>query len=330
MYDKIKISVSEGIARLLKKDAEDFRVLKPKGDVNMNAFLNTLVMNYYEVFAADEREWRERLEEAFRAMPRNYAEIAYRETIKAMRERQKDTSDGKNIAISFKPTKVSERVAVYIEEVLLDNESISSFYRRMFVSYAQKNKTEREKIIHKENYELLSQAARLGFAVCVMLETGEIYQDAAVYAIAPAKDEFFNYALLYSGKKNRTVRLSKLRSVSLLPKKMAIPEPNASLFARQVIAGAQYPMYSTDNEPIRVQLSSKGKKLFEKIYLYRPTPVSVEGDVYTFECSANQVLYYFERFGEEALILTPKRLGIFMRNYYYYALKKYRTRYDKE
>ena len=41
MYEKIKISISERIAVLLKKDAEDFRVLKPSGEANMNAFINS-------------------------------------------------------------------------------------------------------------------------------------------------------------------------------------------------------------------------------------------------------------------------------------------------
>lgn len=92
-------------------------------------------------------------------------------------------------------------------------------------------------------------------------------------------------------------------------------------------SATQYPMYNTDNEPIKVQLTEKGKKLFEKIYLYRPTPVSIEGNIYTFNCSANQLLYYFERFGDSALILSPKRLGIVMRNYYYFAWKKYKAVY---
>ena len=78
----------------------------------------------------------------------------------------------------------------------------------------------------------------------------------------------------------------------------------------------------------RVNIVSR--ELFEKIYLYRPIPITIEGDVYTFDCSANQVLYYFERFGSEALILSPKKLGIFMRNYYYFALKKYRSIYGKD
>lgn len=89
-------------------------------------------------------------------------------------------------------------------------------------------------------------------------------------------------------------------------------------------------MYNTDCEPIKVKLTEKGKKLFNKIYLYRPTPVKIEGDIYTFICSANQLLYYFERFGDSALILSPKKLGLFMRNYYYFALKKYRSVYKND
>jgi hypothetical protein len=148
--------------------------------------------------------------------------------------------------------------------------------------------------------------------------------------VASAKDELFNYVLSYDGEKNNTIRLAKIRTVSLLPDKSSIPEECATLFERQIACGAQYPMYTTDDTPIRVQLSEKGKALFEKIYLYRPTPTKIEGDIYTFECSANQVLYYFERFGDSALILSPKRLGISMRNYYHYAVKKYRSVYNKE
>lgn len=330
MYEKIKISIPEGLLETLKKDAADFRFIKPSGEVNMNAFLNTLVMNYYDVFASDEERWREGLEKALADLPPQYAKVAYHGVTKVLRENKREGYTGKSVSLSLKPTKESERTVVYIENVLLDNESLSSFYRRLFLSYAEKNKTEREKILCRENYELLSEAARRSLAVCVTLEGGEIFSPLAVYAVAPAKDELYSYALMHGFKKNITVRLSKIRSVSLLPEKCEIPEENAKLFQRQVIAGAQYPMYATDSEPIRVHLTQKGKKLFEKIYLYRPTPIAIEGDVYTFDCSANQVLYYFERFGEEALILTPKKLGIFMRNYYYYALKKYRTRYGKE
>ena len=330
MTEKIKISVPERIYELLRKDAKDFRILKPSGEENLNAFINSLVVNFYEEFSADDESLRESIKGALSSSPEKYAREAFTEVMNAITNREKEENLGKSVAISFKPTRVSEPVTLYIENVLLKNEALSSFYRRLFIAYSKKLKNEREKIIHKTNYELLNNAVKKELQVCISLDNGHVYNNVSVYAIEPAKDELFNYVLCFSDKKNRTLRLAKIKTVSLLAKSAEIPEESRSMFARQIAAGAQYPIYSTDNEPIKVQLSAKGRELFEKIYLYRPTPIAIEGDVYIFDCSANQVLYYFERFGSEALILSPKKLGIFMRNYYYFALKKYRSIYGKD
>jgi len=331
MLEKIKISVPIRVSELLHKDAADFRIVKANGQANLNAFINSLITNYYEAFAADEEELREKISKALFGVPERYARVAFDEIIKAISSREKGGLDeGKSIAISFKPTKLSQSIIIYINNVLLKNESISSFYRRMFISYAKKTKNEREKIIHKDNYDTLQRAIKKGLQVCISLENGRVEKGMSVYAVASAKDELFNYALLFGNNKNKTVRLAKIKTVSVLPSRSEIPLKNAEMFERQISQGAQYPIYSTDCEPIKVQLSDKGKELFNKIYLYRPTPSSIEGDVYTFECSASQLLYYFERFGAEALILSPKKLGIFMRNYYHYALKKYRSVYKKD
>jgi hypothetical protein len=198
----------------------------------------------------------------------------------------------------------------------------------MFLTYAQKTKNEREKIIHRENFELLQKAIQQNVQVCIQLQSGKVMNNVSVYSISASKDELFNYVLLCENKHNLTIRLASLKTVSILPATAHIPTENQILFDRQIACAPQYPMYSSDNEPIQVQLTEKGKKLFEKIYLYRPTPIKIEGDIYTFDCSANQLLYYFERFGDNALIISPKKLGIYMRNYYHFALKKYKTLYN--
>ena len=330
MTEKIKISVPDRIYELLRKDARDFRVLKPSGEENLNAFINSLVVNFYEEFSANDERLRESIKGALSAIPEKYAKEAFPEVMNAITKREKEENLGKSVALSFKPTKSSESVTIYIENVLLKNEAISSFYRRLFIAYSKKLKNEREKIIHKQNYELLINAVKKELQVCISLDNGHVYNDVSVYAIESAKDELFNYVLCFSDKKNRTLRLAKIKTVSILAKNATIPEESQGMFNRQIACGAQYPIYSTDNEPIRVQLSAKGRELFDKIYLYRPIPMDIDGDVYIFNCSANQVLYYFERFGSEALILSPKKLGIFMRNYYYFALKKYRSIYGKD
>lgn len=328
MDEKIKISLSKNTLELLKKDCADFKITKENGQPNMNAFINILIANFYETFSASEETLHEDIKTALSSVPDYYKEKVFHDIVKVFakrsdyREVKKDTT-----TFSFKPTKVAQKALLCVNHVLLQSESLSSFYRRLFVAYAQKTKNEREKIIHKENFELLQKAIKRGVQVCVQLQSGNILDHLSVYSISPAKDELFNYVLAYDGNHNVTVRLATIKTVSLRSAASTIPEENEGLFKRQIACAAQYPMYNTDNELIQVQLTEKGKKLFEKIYLYRPTPVSIDGDIYTFNCSANQLLYYFERFGESALILSPKKLGIFMRNYYYYALKKYKTLY---
>lgn len=328
MDEKIKVSLSKTTLELLKKDCVDFRVEKANGSPNFNSFINTLIANFYEEFSASEENLYDDIKSALSAVPDYYRDNAFRDVVKIFSKRAERADSKKDTTtFSFKPTKVSEKAIAYIENVILKSESISSFYRRMFSAYSQKTKNEREKIIYAENFALLQKAIKRGVCVCLVLQSGEVFNGAAIHSVSPAKDELFNYVLFYCEKKNATIRLSSVRSVAPLSEKSSIPKENENLFNRQVACGAQYPMYNTDDEPIKVQLNEKGKRLFQKIYLYRPTPVSIEGDVYTFDCSANQLLYYFERFGDSALILSPKRLGVFMRNYYYYALKKYRSIY---
>ena len=330
MSEKIKVTIPEVVYQMMLSDAESFRIVKGDGTPNLNAFINRLIVNFYEDFAAEEDALRRGVREALSGVPERYLQEAYDNILHTLAKREKETLfEGASVAISFKPTKQSERVVIYIENVLLQNESLASFYRRLFIAYAKQAKNAREKLIHKGVYEVLTRAIREGLSVCLALDGGQVYPTASIYSVDPGRDELFNFVLFYNGRRNTTVRLSKIKSASLLTSAAVIPEENAAMFARQTVCGAQYPIYSTDDEPIRVQLTNKGKALFQRIYLYRPTPISIEGDIYTFNCSANQLMFYLKRFGSEALILHPKKLGIDMMGYYYFALKKYRTLYGR-
>ncbi len=327
--EKIKISIDKGVLALLKKDCLDFCVLKANGEINVNAFCNILIANYYENFAAVEESLYDDIRDALQNVPTYYKDDAFDKIVKIITKREMQDDKKQNVVFSFKPSKVGEKAINYIDNILLKSESISSFYRRLFTSYSQKPKNEREKIICKQNYELLSKAINKSAQVLITLKSGDVIKEASVYTIGSSKDELFNYVLVYC-KNNVTLRLAKIESVNVLNTKASIPKENEDLFAKQVACAIQYPMYNTDDEPVKVQLTKEGKKLFEKIYLYRPEPIEIDGDIYTFNCSKNQLLYYFERFGDRAIILSPKKHGIFMRNYYWYAYKKYNSLYKRD
>lgn len=260
MDEKIKISLSKDTLELLKKDCLDFKIVKADGKANMNSFINTLIANFYESFAAGEETLHEDLKNALATVPEYYREKVFLQTLKVITKRTEGTGEKKDSAIlSFKPTKVSEMARLYVESILIPSESLSSFYRRMFTAYAQKTKNEREKIIHKEALLLLQKAIKRGVQVCVQLQNGDVLQKLSVHSIPSSKEELFNYVLFYNGKNNVTIRLASVQSVALLSQAAFMPEENRAMFDRQVACAPQYPIYSTDNEPM-IMLSKRQKK----------------------------------------------------------------------
>ena len=59
MEEKIKISLPKTLLELLKKDCQDFKILKDDNKTNMNLFINTLIANFYEEFSAHEEQLHE-------------------------------------------------------------------------------------------------------------------------------------------------------------------------------------------------------------------------------------------------------------------------------
>ena len=82
MEQKIKISLSKTTLDVLKKDCEDFRIIKENGEPNFNAFINTLIVNYYESFSASEETLYEELKSAISIIPDYYKSKVFDNVIK--------------------------------------------------------------------------------------------------------------------------------------------------------------------------------------------------------------------------------------------------------
>lgn len=322
MQDKIKVSIQKSVLETLKADCRNFNVLKADDTPNFNAFINTLIINYYETFTASEENLRDEIAKIVEILPERYQEHVSSAVIKAIGKREQSAVEGSSVTFSFKPTKQSEKAVAFIQNVILSNESLSSFYRRLFVSYASHPQPQRELIICKENYDLLQKSIKKGVQVCITTQK-DCIKSTSVYAVASAKEELYNYVLSAGENALTTLRLAKIKSVSLLSKKSVIEDDVKEIFERQIRCGAQYPISKKENALIKVVLSPKGLYLFQKIYLYRPTPVKIEGNEYYFDCSINQATYYFKRFGVDAIIVEPANATLIMANYYAGAARKY-------
>ncbi|MGI6714201.1 MAG: hypothetical protein ACOX3K_04085 [Bacilli bacterium] len=60
------------------------------------------------------------------------------------------------------------------------------------------------------------------------------------------------------------------------------------------------------------------------MYVYLPVVEKIEGNLYYFNCSYEAILHYFKRFGNEAIIISPKVLYRRMMSFYFIASRAYR------
>ena len=328
MEEKIKISIPKSTYDILIKDCEAFKFFKTNETLNKNQFINTLIMNYYEHFSSDEEKLHDEIKKALNnACSLN--EDLFNDIIKIIAKRENThITDSTTVSLHFKPTKLSFKAINYIENVLIKNEAISSYYRRLFNSYANHPLNQRELIIFKDNVDLIHKAINKKVKVCITLTSGAVNNDASIYKLASSKDELYNYVLICDTNGNpHTIRLANILDCSLLSASSNIPENIKEIFERQIKYGAQYPIMKNETDEIAVKLSDRGIELFKRIYLYRPQVERIDGNIYYFKCSYNQITHYFKRFGNDALILSPTKLGEQMKNYYHYAGKAYKELY---
>ena len=77
MEEKIKIRLKKSTLNLLKKDCEDFKVLKPNGTPNMHLFINTVLVNFHEEFLASEEKLQDEIKKALFSVPESYKKKAF-------------------------------------------------------------------------------------------------------------------------------------------------------------------------------------------------------------------------------------------------------------
>ncbi len=322
MEEKIKISISEEIYELLKKDSFDFDVTHKNKKINLNLFLNILIANYYEDFSKIDLSINKNISKIINnddpeLIKRIIQTVNNSDSLLKKKEKTK--------SFSFRPTKLIEKAVVHITNYLINGESISSFYRRLLTSYSKKIKNEREKIIFKETYNNILNSIKERKETFIEFKSGAIYKNASIYDIKTPKDEFYNYVLFETNNGIRvTVRLCKIKQVIVLLSPASFLDKNIILFKKSIKYGVQYLLEDNENEPVKIALSSKGIKLYNRIYLYRPDYEEVTNNVYIFYGPYEQIIQYFRRFGKEAFIVSPLSLRKKMEYFYSDAYKRYK------
>jgi predicted DNA-binding transcriptional regulator YafY len=207
--------------------------------------------------------------------------------------------------ISFKPTKSTIEIIDYINQFLLENCSLSEYFRNMFTAYTSLPQDMREKIIFKQNYQLISDAINRKKQIFISVQGAKrATMQIAPYCFSRSKEEIHIYLIYKAEQSCKSIKLSKIQSVTVLDKNTKFNELDIKLIEKMQKYGAQF-SYDYNEEPIVVKLTPRGQLLLHKIYVHRPIPDKIEGNIYTFNCSHQQVVQYFLRFGGEVKIIAP-------------------------
>ncbi len=323
MLEKIKITINKNVYNTLIKDCENFGFYKNETELNKNLFFNTIILNYYDYFSSNEKTFKESIAKTLNGKINGDENEVIDKLLEVIRKSEYYKDDKEKEIINLKPTKITEKTIINIENNLSLYVSLASYYRNLFTSYSNLKQNYRELIIFKENYNLILEAIKTDKQVNIVLTNDHIINNASIYKISHSREELYNYILIFSNNVTQTLRLAKIKYVTLTNLKRDISLDAIALFEKQIKYGIEYPFLSNNEEPVIVRLNDKGLKLYKKLYLYRPTPDKIEGNDYYFYCSHNQVVHYFKRFGSNAIIISPNDLYVQMKNYYFAASKKY-------
>ena len=130
--------------------------------------------------------------------------------------------------------------------------------------------------------------------------------------------------IFLSNKKACAFRLSNISVVEDTPlNNCTLTKTDVSELNKKVKQqGIQFLLSSPDR--IRVKLSEEGVQQYNQNFHLRPQYTSIEEEnIYVFDCPADQIKFYFFKFGEKAEILDPPELRAYFQNEYQKAFMQY-------
>ena len=308
MEEKIKIHLTNNVYVTLIKDCEAFEFYKTNGELNKNAFLSKLILNYYLTFQEKENLLINLIEKELKDEVKDYKIITQNLVSKLNKLSFSPNKEKYSSLISYKPTKETQMALSYIEKYLLNGTGLSEFFRNLFSSYTSLPQDQREKIIFKTQYETILKAIKENKKIFFTTKQGRgSNHESSPFSINTSKEELHCYLLTKYNNSCKTYRLNRIEEVTIINEERDLTEEDISNFNRIIQHGPQF-IYEENETTIIVKLTEKGKSLFKSHYIHRPIVDFIEGDYYYFTCAYSHIKTYFRRFGKEAYLVSPQIL----------------------
>ncbi|MCR4997135.1 MAG: WYL domain-containing protein [Butyrivibrio sp.] len=326
MTEKYKIYLSDDTRSRLINDAELFEFTKKDESVNLNSFLKTLIVNYFDRYRHDSENLLANIKHDLTSITsisdKDAALLA--DKIVSTYIKTDSLQSSKNSALTLTVSGSSYEILKIIENNMLKDTSLSHYLKDMFNSYLSIPRSERETIIFKDTYEDISKALREHRIISFTTTSSgdNIAYHVEPYVIAPSKEEQCNYLLCkdINSRIPRTFRISRLRSVFVTSDTFTVDSDMQKELQEKAIRS---PHSVSLTVQAVVRLNKYGVKKFKVITKNRPIVSKIEGDLYYFDWPELQLEEYFKRFGKDAKVIKPASLKEKIKKFYYYGLREY-------
>ena len=188
------------------------------------------------------------------------------------------------------------------------------FVKAIIEEYAELPFIERERIYYKNIVDIINNNIN-----CVLeFTSGDITFEVKPYAIMSDKHSTFNYfvcrVLSVGGlppvgdgwASFRISRIKKLHPIKNTNFSFSYPEEDE---VKETVRQKGVAFLLGDLFDIKVKMSENGKLLYNTVLFQRPDIKTIDGDIYSFRCTARQADVYFFKFGSDAVILEPKSIS---------------------
>lgn len=325
--DKIKVNLSYSNYSTLIHDAETFNFIKINGEVNKNRFYNEVIKSLYMAFYRKNEDVKSFYKKEL--SKHIFDNKCVDELVNCIsKDINQTNSDFKNqyheFSILIRPSKEYYEIYETILETHLQNDSISNYFRNIFLQYCSLDQDDRELLLFEKQFLNINNA--INNKKEIKIKIGDSYHRFIPYHVVKTKEKLFNYVVGFLINKENKKRISsfhlyKLNNIIETNKYYSFTDEDIEKLDELILKGPQY--RAEHFTEACIQLTKNGQKMWKLLYLNRPIPSKIEDDKYYFDCSINQLEQYFIRFGKDAYVLYPTNLRNRIIHFYKDALNSF-------
>lgn len=211
------------------------------------------------------------------------------------------------------------------------HDNLGKYLKALIEEYCSKSYLEREEIYFYQEFQLLHTAIKLNKKIKFKLPRENSYRYLKPYKITTDPLSMYHYLIGISIDDNHidnetssfSYRITNLRNLTQLNEKIFISSDMKKCLEKELQEKGPQFMIEHIIET-KVYLTLAGIAKYKRLLHLRPQYTAIEDtNIYVFHCTPRQIEYYFFKFGEDAIILSPKELSCTFKSMYKKAYTQY-------